>query len=85
MPALPDPDTAVALPVDRRAIVLLQRLDNSTYQGRDNIIGGEVSRYWTGFGQSPRVGERQYRQGMSEAFDWRGPRAHRAGRYAERS
>ncbi|MDQ3768261.1 MAG: hypothetical protein M3370_02110 [Actinomycetota bacterium] len=47
MPALPDPDTAVGLPVDRLAMVLLQRLDNSGFQGRDNIIGGEVSRYCT--------------------------------------
>ena len=74
MSALPDPDTAVALPVDRLAIVLLQRLDNTTYQGRDNIIGGEVSRYWPGIvigtTSRPKVTDHQYRQAMSEAFDW---------------
>ena len=74
MPALPDPDTAVALPVDRVAMVLLQRLDNSGFQGRDNIIGGEVSRYWPGIvigsASRPKVSEHQYRQAMSEAFDW---------------
>jgi uncharacterized protein (TIGR02391 family) len=73
MPQLPDPDTTADLPVDRLALVLLQRLDNSGIQGRDNIIGGEVARYWsyvipgTPF---PRVSEQRYRQAMSEAFDW---------------
>jgi len=74
MPPLPDPDAAVALPVDRLALILLQRLDGSTFQGRDNIIGGEVSRYWPGIVMAgapyPRVSDVQYRQAMSEAFDW---------------
>ena len=70
---LPDPDTSVALPVDRLALILLQRLNSGGGPyGRDNITLGEVSRYWSGRGDAPApaVGHRAYEQAMSEAFDW---------------
>lgn len=74
MPPFPDPDAAVALPVDRLAVILLQRLEPSRTHGRDNIIGLEVQRHWPSYAfqgsPSPNVDQRRYRQAMSEAFDW---------------
>jgi len=74
MPALPHPDTAVGLPVDRLAMVLLQHLDSTDSKSRANIVGLEVQNHWPGIYMAgmprPKVGEREYRQAMSEAFDW---------------
>jgi uncharacterized protein (TIGR02391 family) len=76
MPPLPDPDTAVGLPVDRLAMLLLQHLDDNARnsKNRENIIGLEVQAYWPDIYMAgtprPKVGELEYRQAMSEAFDW---------------
>lgn len=73
MADLPDPDTAMALPVDELAMRLLERLgDLGPPIGKRNVLGGQVREFFDPYASVPRpeVNHREWEQKMSEAFDW---------------
>lgn len=79
MPDLPAPDDLVALPVEVVALGLLQRLDESGGEARNNFIGLERSAafgdrtIFLGGGQPPqrpRADPGRWEQKLHEAFDW---------------
>lgn len=73
MADLPDPDTAMALPVDELAMRLLERLgDLGPPIGKRNVLGGQVREFFDPYASVPRpeVDHREWEQKMSEAFDW---------------
>lgn len=78
----PHPDEFISLNLEQRGLVVLRglTLDPRSHNGRDNIIGGQISHYWPGYygpgaPPQPKVSHRDFEQSAHEAFEW----LHRSG------
>lgn len=73
MSQLPDPDAAMALPIDELAMRLLRQLgDLSPPIGKRSALQTQRADYFEPWAKAPRpqVSHRDWEQKMSEAFDW---------------
>jgi uncharacterized protein (TIGR02391 family) len=72
--ALPDPTTAVALPIDELGLLILRHLDEGERQGQQRVHRGNVtnlSAYYDNFGSGPSVQSVQAMvEAFAEAYDW---------------
>lgn len=75
MAHLPDPDAAMALPVEELALRLLRELEgHSPPIGKRSVLGSQLREFFEPHASAPRpqVNHRDWEQKMSEAFDWLG-------------